>query len=391
MTRPLASSPLGCMEIVEDREDAIRRLIPGLPPRTMPPIQVLVMLWGLLVSTTLGAAAFGFLNPPSTSQRRSSCASHTSLQLHRGDDPNRRDFLNAIALATSLQIPIASNAIDFAQVDANDIAPPSASSDDTGSGYPTITQKVYMDVRISRSDGSFYVRDDLEDTPENRVFKGRLVFGLFGNASPFHVEQFLRYCTSGYDASTIDDPTPTYGKSIFNRYDDSTGLIEGGLIPSLELTEISGGSALKYRGRILPAKLWIESAGSEKVSHALGKGLLTHRTLDSLPTFAVTTRSTAALDSSHVVFGRILPSAESEEFVRILRDEVRTYSMDRPSNPNTSTSASERATAEVAGQIFAAQRDLFRGAAKSLGDDRVSKIYEGKLLRKVEVTQVGIL
>ena len=111
----------------------------------------------------------------------------------------------------------------------------------------------------------------------------------------------------------------------------------------------------------------------------------------SLPTFAVTTRSTATLDSSHVVFRRILPSAESEEFVRILRDEVRTYSMDRPSNPNTSTSASERATAEVAGQIFAAQRDLFRGAAKSLGDDRVSKIYEGKLLRKVEVTQVGIL
>lgn len=49
----------------------------------------------------------------------------------------------------------------------------------------TVTQKVFMDVRISRQDGTFYVRDDLPDTPENRVYTGRLVIGLFGKMHLF--------------------------------------------------------------------------------------------------------------------------------------------------------------------------------------------------------------
>ena len=34
-----------------------------------------------------------------------------------------------------------------------------------------ITDKVYIDVRVARSDGSTYVRDDLPDTFENRVLQ----------------------------------------------------------------------------------------------------------------------------------------------------------------------------------------------------------------------------
>eukprot|EP00593_Proboscia_inermis_P002852 CAMPEP_0171298528 /NCGR_PEP_ID=MMETSP0816-20121228/7316_1 /TAXON_ID=420281 /ORGANISM="Proboscia inermis, Strain CCAP1064/1" /LENGTH=69 /DNA_ID=CAMNT_0011773639 /DNA_START=198 /DNA_END=407 /DNA_ORIENTATION=+ len=45
----------------------------------------------------------------------------------------------------------------------------------------------------------------------------------------------------------------------------------------------------------------------------------------------------------------------------------------------------------VAGSIFATQRQLFRGAAKSFGDGRLDKVYEGKLLRRVEVTRVQLV
>ena len=45
----------------------------------------------------------------------------------------------------------------------------------------------------------------------------------------------------------------------------------------------------------------------------------------------------------------------------------------------------------VASTVFNAQRDFFRGAAKTFGDTRVDKIYEGKLLRRMEVTKVGLL
>jgi hypothetical protein len=46
-----------------------------------------------------------------------------------------------------------------------------------------VTDKVAFDVRISRQDGTFYMRDNLPDTPENAVFQGRIVVGLFGKAA----------------------------------------------------------------------------------------------------------------------------------------------------------------------------------------------------------------
>jgi hypothetical protein len=56
-----------------------------------------------------------------------------------------------------------------------------------------VTDKVAFDVRISRQDGNFYGRDDLPDTPENAVFQGRILVGLFGKVAPIHVTRFLQY------------------------------------------------------------------------------------------------------------------------------------------------------------------------------------------------------
>lgn len=334
----------------------------------------------LLVSACSSRVVDGFAaqTPPANSD--TACSSRRTIL---------QQAAASAALASSLLIPSASNAQDTQILSSSS---PAIKTDGDRPKFPPITQKVALDVRISRQDGSFYVRDDLPDTPENKVFYGRLTLGLFGTAAPVHVENFLRYCTVTYDAAEIDQPKPSYGKSTFNRFDDATGLLLGGFIPSLEITDIGGGTSLRYGSRIIPAKLWIERGDVEKVSHALGKGLLTHKTLDLLPTFGITTRAAPELDPTHVAFGRLLPDESSNEFIRIVRDEVPTYSMDRPQQADEFPSTeAERASNELASKVFSAQREFFRGAAKSFGDTRVDKVYEGKLLRRVEVTKVEVL
>ena len=265
-----------------------------------------------------------------------------------------------------------------------------------------ITHKVFMDVRVARTDGSTYVRDDLPDTFDNRVLFQRLTFGLYGRTAPNCVNQFLSYIGgtgSGVGAVTkqqrqqeqqeydIDNPYPSYSRSTFPSLDQETGLLMGGNIASLKLKNIgtggSGGSpALVYGSRVLPATLWIDSI-SQKLSHNT-KGLLTHKDLDVLPNFGITTRSQQSLDSTHTVFGCVLWDDETLQFFRQLED-LPTYSVDRPSGLD------EFGTAGVATNVFNAQREFFRGAAQTFGDDRVSKLYNGKLMRRMEVLQVGML
>jgi len=46
---------------------------------------------------------------------------------------------------------------------------------------------------------------------------------------------------------------------------------------------------------------------------------------------------------------------------------------------------------EAASAVFAAQRNVFRKAAKSFGDTRLDSVYESKILRRVEVTNVEVV
>jgi cyclophilin family peptidyl-prolyl cis-trans isomerase len=247
-----------------------------------------------------------------------------------------------------------------------------------------ITDKVFMDVRISRQDGSTYVRDDLPDTFENQVIYRRLKLGLYGKVAPNHVEKFLSYILPPKD-NDVENPYPSYGRSNFPALDQEAGLLRGGYISSLRLTEIGGNSALSYGSRILPAKLWIEKQPStEKLSHS-SKGLLTHKNLDPTPNFGITIRATPELDNSHTVFGQVLWDDETLHWFQSLED-LPTYSVTRPVVGNDEFNSGGAASA-----VFNAQRDLFRGAAKTFGDTRLDKIYEGKLLRRMEVLQVGVL
>jgi hypothetical protein len=77
-----------------------------------------------------------------------------------------------------------------------------------------VTDKVAFDVCISRQDGTFYVRDDVPNTPENNVvnvvFQGRIVVGLFGKAvAQYHVTRFRQV------VDTVDGGPQLFGRSLF--------------------------------------------------------------------------------------------------------------------------------------------------------------------------------
>jgi len=279
------------------------------------------------------------------------------------DQMNRRSILSSLMAGVLLtQTPLNAHAVEEGTL-------------------ASITDRVIVNVRISRQDGSFYVRDDLDDSPENKVFYGQLELGLFGELAPSTVKQFLSYVDTNFNPME-DNPMPSYARSSFVSFDQGNGLLLGGYIPSLQVTEFGGSAALKYGGRILPAPFWSDGTQTKRISHT-ATGLLTHRTLEIAPTFGITTRIATELDDTHTVFGQILSDDSSRAFLDIVRD-LPTYSLRRPrGDPRTETPLDTVATA-----VFDSQRELFRSAAKSIGDGRLDKVYPGKLLRRVEVTQV---
>jgi cyclophilin family peptidyl-prolyl cis-trans isomerase len=305
-----------------------------------------------------------------------------------------------------------------------------------------VTQRVFFNVRISRSDGTFYVRDDDSDDPNNQVYQGQLVFALFGETAPHHVQQFLQYVVDptttttsssrnrGTTTNFMEDereneatPYPSYSRSAFTRYDDGTGVLYGGTIPSLEVTEIQQSVVLRYGNRLLPAPLWIEEStgdgdtSTKTISHS-AVGLLTHRQLDATPTFGITTRTdTTSLNPTHTVFGQLVMNPTAVDFLRRVTT-LPTYSEDGPilsSSPSSLPAAvlSSSSISVSSPQVFMDatqddeefnsifttskdrlynyQRAFFRTTAKTLGDTRLNKLYDGKILRRVEVTQVGLL
>jgi hypothetical protein len=69
------------------------------------------------------------------------------------------------------------------------------------------------------------------------------------------VTRFLQYV----DAV---DGGPSFGRSLFTRYDDVTGLIYGGAIASLEQSELQGTAVLRYGDRVLPSCGWMSRTTS---------------------------------------------------------------------------------------------------------------------------------
>jgi len=256
---------------------------------------------------------------------------------------------------------------------------------------PATTDEVRLRVRISRSDGTFYDKSgEGGDTPGDSVFSASLRIGLFGTSAPVHAQQFLKYIDGG-EVSGDDEPFPSYGSSSFKSYDDALGILEGGSISGLSAESFGGAPALRYGQRILPANLWLEKNGAAaegELSGTCPPGMLVHRTLDVLPTFGVTVRPTTVRDGKIVgsrdetiVFGRVTIDGDAENFFSAA-SALPTYSVEKPTYSDEGG-----ITQTVAANVFNNQRDFMRNFAGAIGDTRLSKVYNGKLLRRVEVTE----
>ena len=313
----------------------------------------------IIISYVIAVEAWTPSPPPSLSSSSSSLDRRTCLEL-----------LQLIPAINILAAPSA--AIAAVSLDKESSNPTTTTTTSTTLKLPTmpddvvITDKVYMDVRVARQDGSTYVRDDLDDTFENTVLFQRITFGLYGKIAPNHVTKFLSYIETPKNIDIeelLENPFPSYSRSTFPALNQETGLLLGGNIPSLRVKDVAGSTALTYGSRVLPANLWIEdrsSSSSKRISHTT-KGLLTHKNLDPLPNFGITTRSQVSLDATHTVFGQVMWDNDTFRFFRAL-EEIPTYSVDRPSGLDEFNTGGATTT------IFNAQREFFRGAAKTLGE-----------------------
>lgn len=220
-----------------------------------------------------------------------------------------------------------------------------------------VTSKVFMDLRILKD----YNKEVLEDG----AVRGRLIIGLYGSLAPKTVAHFLQFLPQ------MPGEAPSYATGAFFRQEPGKWL-EGGKISGLQATQIAGSDGYEWNGGIYPLKPPLEG---NDLRHDR-KNLLSHKKFNAGPEFCVLLAPSLELDSSNTVFGEVL---QGEELLLEIAQLpfVTGKSLDK--------------TGSVASNVWAAQNAYFRGLAKSLGDTRVQKTFPGKLLRRVEITKVGLV
>ena len=116
------------------------------------------------------------------------------------------------------------------------------------------------------------------------------------------------------------------------------------------------------------------------VSHD-SAGILTRQRGDAPQAFGLTVAASKTLDATNQAFGRVV--RDPAGLVNAI-STLNAYSLD---------AAPDGLSKDVPGAaaIYRAQKDAFRGAAKAFGDGRASKIFPGKLLRRVKITRVELL
>jgi len=226
-----------------------------------------------------------------------------------------------------------------------------------------ITQRAFLDVRIIE-------RFDVE-VLEDAAIRGRLVFGLYGRDAPQGVSRFVSFIDGTVGQFATTGGGPAYAQSSF-EYVRPGELLEGGRIPGLKQTTFAGNLEWEYMSRLLPTLRPILEVNDLRHDR---RGLLTRARFESGPGFGVTLGAVPRLDGSHEVIGELLEGADLLE-----RIEALPYI----------TGKSIEGEGSLANSVFQAQKSLFSGIAKSGGDARAED-RTGKLLRRVEITRVGML
>ena len=138
-----------------------------------------------------------------------------------------------------------------------------------------------------------------------------------------------------------------------------------------------GGVVLSRNAEAIAAKLRKEPSAMEHSS----AGILTRQRGDAPQAFGLTVAASKTLDATNQAFGRVVRDPSG---LLAAIGTLNAYSLD---------AAPDGLSKDVPGAaaIYRAQKDAFRGAAKAFGDGRASKIFPGKLLRRVEITRVELL
>ena len=247
-------------------------------------------------------------------------------------------------------------------------------------GTSAATTTVRLSMRIARPDGTFYVRAKGEEDPEPPKI-GDVDVELFGRA-PAAVATFLAFALG--DPASAE--APTYASAILDeRAADAPVIYAARRLRGVETRSIGGeqilvrsrdgGEVLSRNAELVAAKLRGEPSA---VNHDAA-GILTRQRGDSPQAFGVTVAASKTLDATNQAFGRVV--RDNNNLIEAV-GALNAYSLDAV-GPSTDVPG--------AAALYRAQKDAFRGAAKAFGDGRASKIFPGKLLRRVEITRVELL
>lgn len=236
------------------------------------------------------------------------------------------------------------------------------------SAGPRVTQRVFIDVRVIQRFANPPNMPPLE-VLEDAAVRGRMVFGLYGEDSPKGVERFLSFVTGNIGQFT-GGQGPSYRSSLFDRLEPGR-LVEGGRITGMKQVEFAGTLEYQYGERMLPLRPILEANNLKHDS----RGLLTRRNFESGPQFSVTLSRNPSLDGSCEVFGKL---EEGDDLLRLIESQpyITGKSIDPPGSAKD--------------KIFDVQKSIFGTLSKAAGDSRAVD-RTGQLLRRVEITNAGIL
>eukprot|EP00638_Chattonella_subsalsa_P002538 CAMPEP_0117759204 /NCGR_PEP_ID=MMETSP0947-20121206/15872_1 /TAXON_ID=44440 /ORGANISM="Chattonella subsalsa, Strain CCMP2191" /LENGTH=275 /DNA_ID=CAMNT_0005579613 /DNA_START=130 /DNA_END=957 /DNA_ORIENTATION=+ len=224
---------------------------------------------------------------------------------------------------------------------------------------PKITHKVFMEIKIAS------ILDASNNYSSYGDYRGQLVFGLYGKDAPKSTNIMLKFMEG------TNEESPTYATGLMTR--STPGVImEGGKIKNLNPVTLAGVQQYEYRGNIVLVPSAVEPSPIKHVR----RGLLTREVFSNSPEFGITLDIAPDLDDGrHTVFGELL---EGDEVLQRL-EEIPTYSY-KSTEPEGS----------LADDWYQAQKRFFVNAGKIAGDQRAVD-QTGKLLRKVEIKNCGIL
>lgn len=207
---------------------------------------------------------------------------------------------------------------------------------------------------------------------EDAAVRGRLVLGLYGRDAPRAVERFLEFVqgTPGQFAKSAGGPS--YASATFDRVQPGE-LLEGGRIAGLRQTSFAGELQWEYLSRLLPSLRPVLEVN--ELTHSR-RGLLTiERFNNGGPEFGITLAASPRLDGAREVIGAVERGYELLDMIEEL-PYITGRSLEKPGS--------------VADSVYNVQKSFFSGLSKAAGDTRAED-RTGKLLRRVEIVQCGLL